>query len=230
MNKKLLKRAFIDSLPVMAGYIVLGIGFGVLLQKQGYGVFWALLMSVLIFAGSMQYVTIDLIATSAGLISAGLMALFVNIRHLFYGIGMLKKYKNTGIFKPYLIFALSDETFSIAVEKEPEKGEEKDFPQYYFFLSLMDQIYWVTGSVIGSLAGSLLGFNSNGIEFSMTALFVVTFVEQWEKTKNHFPAILGIIVTSACRIAFGESKFLIPSMVFITIGLLIVRKKYKEEE
>lgn len=213
--------AFLASLPVMAGYIVLGTGFGVLLQDKGYNWLWAALMSVTIFAGSMQYVAVDLLSGGATLIAAALMTVLVNIRHLFYGLTMLEKYSDTGWRKPYLIFALTDETFSLVCS--PELPEDVDRKNYYFFLSLMNQCYWITGSIIGAAAGAALSFNSAGIDFAMTALFVVIFVEQWEKTKQHLPAITGIVVTIVCRLLFGTESFLIPSMIGILAAMLLAR-------
>ena len=161
------------SIPVMAGYIVLGIGFGMLLGAKGYGIIWALAMSVFIYAGSMQYVAIDLITGGASLISAALMTLMVNARHLFYGISMVERYKDTKPYKPYLIFALTDETYSLVCSGDvPEGVEEK---KYFFLVSLLNQIYWVIGSVMGSVLGSVLNINTEGIDFSMTALFLVVF-------------------------------------------------------
>ena len=151
------KYAFKQSIPIMAGYIVLGMGFGVLLEAKGYGVLWAIAMSVFIYAGSMQYVAIDLITGGASVIVAALMTLMVNARHLFYGISMLDKYKDTGKYKPYLILALTDETYSLVCSGEIPDGVDRN--KYYFLVSLFDQIYWVLGSVAGSVLGSVLNFN-----------------------------------------------------------------------
>lgn len=218
-----LRYAFLSSLPVMAGYIVLGTGFGVLLQDKGYNWLWAALMSVTIFAGSMQYVAVDLLSGGATLIAAALMTVLVNIRHLFYGLTMLEKYSDTGWRKPYLIFALTDETFSLVCS--PELPEDVDRKNYYFFLSLMNQCYWITGSILGAAAGAALSFNSAGIDFAMTALFVVIFVEQWEKTKQHLPAITGVAVTVICRLLFGAESFLIPSMIGILAAMFLLKGK-----
>ena len=152
------KYAFKQSVPIMAGYIVLGMGFGVLLESKGYGVLWAIAMSVFIYAGSMQYVAINLITGGASLIATALMTLMVNARHLFYGISMLDKYKNTGKYKPYLIFALTDETYSLVCSGKIPAGVDRN--KYYFLVSLFDQVYWVIGSVIGSAIGSVLNFNT----------------------------------------------------------------------
>lgn len=223
-----LRYAFISSLPVMAGYIVLGMGFGVLLQDKGYSWWWAALMSVTIYAGSMQYVAVDLLSGGATLLSAALMTVLVNLRHLFYGLTMLEKYNDTGRRKPYLIFSLTDETFSLVCA--PDLPAEIDRNSYYFYLSLMNQCYWITGSILGAVAGSALSFNSAGIDFAMTALFVVIFVEQWEKTKGHLPAVTGVAVTAVCRLLFGSSGFLIPSMIGIMAAMLLEKKWIKEEK
>lgn len=218
---KTFKYAFVRSLPIMAGYIVLGLGFGVLLQSKGYGVGWALAMGGLIYAGSMQYVAIDLLAGSASLISAALMTLMVNARHLFYGISMLERYKDTGAAKPYLIFALTDETYSVVCSGDVPNGVDRK--KYYFWVSLLDQFYWVVGCVAGALLGSVLPFDTTGIDFSMTALFLVVMVEQWRSTRDHTPALVGLGVSLVCLLIFGSSNFLIPSMIGITVALTLLR-------
>lgn len=222
------KYAFKQSLPIMAGYIVLGMGFGVLLETKGYGAGWAFLMSGFIYAGSMQYVTIDLLTGGASLISAALMTLMVNARHLFYGISMIERYRDTGPYKPYLIFALTDETYSVVCSGTvPEGVDEK---KYFFLVSLFAQCYWITGSVLGSLLGAMANFNSAGIDFSMTALFLVVFVEQWRSTKNHTSAIAGVAASLICLLIFGADRFLIPSMVSITVLLTVLRKKLDSQQ
>lgn len=221
-RRKTIKHSFKASLPIMAGYIVLGMGFGILLQSKGYEWWWALLMSGAIYAGSMQYVTIDLLAGGASLISAALMTLLVNVRHIFYGITMLEEYKDTGTKKPYLIFALTDETFSLVCS--PSVPKEVNKKEYFFFVSLFNQCYWIIGSVLGAVIGSTVSFNTAGVDFAMTALFVVIFVEQWESTKQHLPAITGIVCSVVSLLIFGASDFLIPAMIAITIALFVERK------
>ena len=222
------KYAFKQSVPIMAGYIVLGMGFGVLLESKGYGVLWAIAMSVFFYAGSMQYVAINLITGGASLIATALMTLMVNARHLFYGISMLDKYKNTGKYKPYLIFALTDETYSLVCSGKIPAGVDRN--KYYFLVSLFDQVYWVIGSVIGSAIGSVLNFNTAGIDFSMTALFLVVFVEQWKSTKDHASAITGVAASVVCLLIFGAGNFVIPAMISITVILLLMRKFRKDSE
>lgn len=223
-DKKAIKAAFVSTIPVMTGYLVLGIGFGVLLKTKGYGALWALAMSVCIYAGSMQYVAIDLLSGGASLIVAALTTLTVNARHLFYGISMIDKYKDTGKVKPYLIFALTDETYSLVCNDENSKNVENK-TAYFFFVSLFDQFYWVCGSVIGALLGAVIPFSTDGIDFSLTALFVTVFVQQWLETKKHAPALVGLFVSIACLLIFGSENFLIPAMIFIVIFLTILPKK-----
>lgn len=228
MNRKTILYSFRSSLPVMAGYVVLGIGFGILLQGKGYGVLWAFAMSLFIYAGSMQYVAIDLLAVGANLVTVAIMTVMVNIRHLFYGITMLLRYKNTGKKKPYLIFALTDETFSLVCSPDlPQGVDEKN---YFLFVSLFNQCYWVFGSVVGNLLGNVIPFPTTGIDFSMTALFLVILFGQWESTKEHKPALTGIIISVICLLIFGAESFLIPSMIGITLALFAMKKHMKEEE
>lgn len=223
-DRKAIKAAFLSTVPVMTGYLVLGIGFGVLLKTKGYGVLWALAMSVFIYAGSMQYVAIDLLTGGASLLVAVLTTLTVNARHIFYGISMIDKYKAAGKMKPYLIFSLTDETYSLVCNDETyKKIENKN--AYYFFVSLFDQCYWVLGSVIGALLGAVIPFSTEGIDFSLTALFVTVFVQQWLETKKHTPALVGLLTSVVCLLIFGSKNFLIPSMIFILAILTILPKK-----
>lgn len=228
MKRETILYSFKKSLPVMAGYIVLGMGFGILLQSAGFGWLWALGMSVFIYAGAMQYVAVDLLAGGASFLTAAIMTVTVNIRHLFYGIAMLKKYKNTGKFKPYLIFALTDETFSIVCD--PDIPDGIDCNLYYFLLSAMNQCYWIIGCVCGDLLGSIIPFSTDGIDFSMTALFIVILINQWEAADDHKPALTGILITLVCLLIFGADNFLIPSMIFIALALLGEKKFIKEGE
>lgn len=222
MNWKLLKTAVIKTIPVMMGYIVLGIGFGILFEKNGYGFWWAVAMSIFIFAGSMQYVTVGLITGGASLISTALTTLMVNARHLFYGVSMVNKYKGTGWKKPYLMFGLTDETYSLVCSGDFPEGED---PHWYCFLvTLCDHCYWIIGTAIGSLLGSAITFNTAGIDFAMTALFVTIFVEQWLTTKEHRPALIGIGASVICLLVFGQEAFLIPAMILITVLLTVCRR------
>lgn len=222
--KKTIKTALMHTLPVMTGYLVLGFGFGILIKVNGYGLLHAFLMSLLIYAGSMQYVAIGLFTGGASLVTVALTTLMVNARHLFYGISMIDRYKNMGARKPYLMFALTDETYSLVCHDNPnvEEARRKD---YYLLVSVFDHIYWITGSVLGVLVGSVVQFNSEGIDFVLTALFVTIFVEQWLTTKKHAPAIIGVVASMVCLVIFGSESFLIPAMLIIALFLCL----YKEE-
>ena len=217
MKKTLLKDVLRDTFPVLTGYIVLGTGFGIIMHSSGYGILYAVLMSVFIFAGSMQYAAIGLFTGGASFLTVALTTLAVNARHLFYGISMIEKYKGTGIRKPYMIFALTDETYSLV-----SSGDKST--DYYFLVSLFDQIYWVTGTIIGVVLGDVLNFNSKGVDFALTALFITIFVSQWLESDRHFSAVSGVVATAVCLLIFGRQSFLIPSMIVILITLLVSMK------
>ena len=223
MDRQVIRQAFLKSLPVMAGYLVLGIGFGILLRSAGYGVLWAAAMSGFIYAGSLQYVGVGLIAGGASALTTLLTSIMVNARHLFYSISMLDRYKGAGRYKPYLIFALTDETYSLLCDGHAPEGADPHL--YRFLVSLFDHSYWVMGSVLGSLLGAVLPFSTAGIEFSMTALFVASFTEQWLTSKDRRPALTGLLSTLLCLIAFGPQRFLIPAMLLITLVLTLLRSR-----
>ena len=212
MSKKLFRTAFLDTVPVMTGYVFLGFGFGILMHQNGYGVLWAGAMSLFIYAGSMQYVTVSLLTSGASLLTAALTAFMVSARHLFYGIS---------------IFGLTDETYSLV--SRLQIPEDVSRSGYCFLVTLFDHFYWVAGTILGSLTGTLLPINYEGVDFALTALFVTIFVEQWLSTKNHAPAIIGVVATAICLVIFGTDVFLIPSMVIIAAALTLMRKSGKED-
>lgn len=221
MKIKTIKQAFYKSVPVLAGYIILGTGFGILMHNAGYGVLWTAAMSVFIYAGSMQYVGVGLLTGGASILNTAITTVMVNARHLFYSISMVDKYKNTGKYKPYMIFALTDETYSLLCDGKAPDGTQANL--YKFFVSLFNHSYWVIGSIIGSLIGAVLPFSTAGIEFSMTALFVASFTEQWITTKDHIPGVTGLLSTLGCLLIFGRENFLIPAMLLITLVLTLLR-------
>ena len=221
MKNSLVKTAFIRSLPVMAGYVVLGIGFGILLGEAGFGPLWALLFSLLVFAGSMQFVGVSLIAGGASVLVTAMTTLMVNARHIFYSVSMYDIYRSAGKKKPLLIFTLTDETYSLLCDGKTPEGEDPH--TYRLLVSLFNYGYWVLGSFLGGLLGQIIPFDTTGIDFSMTALFVTVFVEQWTGTKEHRPALLGVAATVLCLVLFGKEIFLIPSMVVITLALTALR-------
>lgn len=213
-----LRAAFPYTVPVMTGYLCLGMAFGVLMKTSGYGVFWSVLMSLMCFAGSMQFLTITLLTTVFDPFQAFVLAIMVNARHIFYGLSVLDKYKGLGKVRAFLIFSLTDETFSLVSTLEPPEGvERRDF---YFWISLLDYGYWVTGSAIGGLLGGLITFNTTGLDFALTALFVVLFMEQWKKKANRPAGLIGIGCPVVSLLVFGADNLVIPAMVLILAVLL----------
>lgn len=223
MKRDTVKKAFIKSIPVMAGYVVLGIGFGILLRGAGFGAGWAFAMAAFIYAGSLQYVGVGLLAGGAGFIMTLLTTIMVNARHLFYSISMIDRYRNAGKYKPYMIFALTDETYSLLCDGDAPDPETADL--YRFLVSLFNQLYWITGCVLGSLLGAVLPFSTEGIAFSMTALFIASFTEQWLRSREHLPAVTGFLSTLLCLLIFGPDNFLIPAMLLIMLVLTLFRSK-----
>lgn len=217
------KEAFKDSIPIMAGYIVLGSGFGIVASSYNYNILVPICMSLFIYAGSMEYLTLSLLSMGTTLINAAIMTVVVNLRHMFYGIAMLSKYNNLKKHKAYTIFSLTDETFSVVVSKKLNDDLNSD--EYYFYISLLDQFYWLVGTIVGYLIGNILPFSSEGVDFSMTALFICVVIGQWEENKNHFPTIIGFVVSVICLLIFGGSNFLIPSIFLICLILIFTRGK-----
>lgn len=227
MNKDIklgpaLKSAFPYTIPVLSGFILLGITYGVLMDSKGYSVGWAVLMSAIAFCGSMQFVAITLLTTIFNPIQAFLLSLLVNARHLFYGISLLDKYKGLGKARLILIYLLCDETFSIVSSINPPKNVEPKY--FYLSISLLHYIYWITGTLIGGLLGSVVSINTNGLDFVLTALFVVLFMEQIKIKENLLPGIIGISCSLVMIFLFGASNMVIPSMVAIATLLILGRK------
>lgn len=221
--RRTLAAAFPHTVPVLTGYLVLGMAYGVLMQAKGYGAIWAFLMSAVAFCGSMQFVAITLLASAFDPVGAFLMSLMVNARHLFYGVSMLGKYRGMGWAKVPLVYTLSDETFSIVSSVEPPEGmRARDF---YLAVSVLDYIYWVGGSVLGALAGKFIRFDTTGLDFALTGLFVVLFIEQVKNPENRRSGVIGMACTVAALAVFGADKLVIPAMILVLVVLLLGRKK-----
>lgn len=218
-----LRAAFPATIPVLTGYLCIGMAYGLLMANAGYGVFWALLLSLLCYAGSMEFVAVSLLTAGFDPVQALLMALMINARHAFYGLSMLEKYRGTGWARPFLIFSLTDETFSLVSTLEPPDGvTRRDF---YFWISLLDYLYWQVGSVLGALIGGLLPFDTTGLDFALTALFIVLFLEQWRKKENRPAALIGLGCTAVSLAVVGADRLVIPAMVLILAVLLGGRNK-----
>lgn len=221
------KAAFPHTLPVLAGFLFLGIAYGILMKSIGYGAGWTFLTSFLVFAGSMQYVGITLLSAAFNPLYALFITLMVNARHIFYGISMLERLKLSGKFKPYLIFAMCDETFSILCSARPEKDIDDGW--FMFFVALLNRWYWIAGSVLGAFMGDYIRFDTKGLDFALTALFVVIFINQWREQKRHYPAVIGVISSVICLVVLGRDNFIIPSMLLILLVLTFTDKKMKGE-
>ena len=224
--KSSFKSAFPQTLPVLAGYVSLGIAFGILLRDAGYGVIYAFLMSLFVFAGSAQFLCVELLVANATLPQVAFLIFLLNFRHFFYGLTMISHYRNVKN-KWYLIFGLTDETYALlSANKIPSTVEKSDF---YFAVTFLNHIYWISGSVIGSLVGALIPFDMTGIDFAMTALFAVLVVEQWKSHSKHFPAILGFSVSILSILIFGAENFIIPTLIIICVILLLVKNQLEEK-
>ncbi len=225
MNKKLKKAflaAFPKTIPIFAGFWFLGLTYGIYMNVSGFSFWYPMIMSLTIFAGSVEFVAVNMLMGAFNPLQALAMTLMINARHLFYGISMLDKYKGTGLKKFYLIFGMCDESFSINyTAKIPD---DVDRGWFMFFVTLLNHIYWFTGATLGGIFGSLIQFDTEGLEFVMTAMFVVIFLEQWLKEKRHTSALLGLGLSLICLIAFGADGFIIPAMLAILGVLTLIRR------
>lgn len=225
--KDVFKVAFPKTIPILFGYLFLGCGFGVLLAKSGYHFLWTTFTASTVYSGSMQYVAVDLLNKPFSIFNAVIMTLAVNIRHVFYGLSLIEKYKGIGAKKIYCMFGLTDETYSLVCSQYVPEYIDKG--RYYFVTTLLNHCYWITGCTVGGIIGQFVEFNAKGIDFVMTALFVVIFLEQWESTKEHSPALIGVGCTALCLIIFKSfipllsTYFLIPAMICIFTALTVFR-------
>lgn len=227
MNRKALAAAFPITVPVLMGYLSIGIAFGLMLEAVGYNFIWAFFMSLTIYAGSGQYLGVELLATGAALSQVALLTFLINFRHLVYGLSMLEKFRGMGKRKFYMIFSLTDETYALLAGANPPPGvSARDF---YFAVAILDHCYWILGSVIGSVAGALLQFNTAGVEFAMTALFLVIAVDQWRTYRSHIPALLGAAATLLCLKLVGPDTMLLPALAIIVVVLLVLRVRLEEK-
>lgn len=216
------KAAFPYTLPIFAGFWFLGMAYGIYMNVSGFSFLYPLFMSIIIFGGSLEFVVVSMLLSSFAPVQALIMSLMIQARHLFYGLSMLDKFKGLGWKKYYLIYGMCDETFSINCSVTIPEGIDKGW--FMFFVTLLNQFYWVSGSTIGGLLGSLISFNTEGLDFVMTAMFVVIFLEQWLKEKKHVTALIGIIAAAVCRVVFGANSFMIPTMICILVLLTAIRK------
>lgn len=220
--KKAFKAAFPNTIPIFAGFWFLGLTYGIYMNVSGFSFWYPMIMSLTIFAGSVEFVAVNMLMGAFNPLQALLMTIMINARHLFYGISMLEKYKGTGLKKIYLIFGMCDETFSINYTADIPEDVDKGW--FYTCVTILNHFYWFLGAALGGICGSIINFNTEGLDFVMTAMFVVIFMEQWMKEKSHVNALLGIGLSLLCLIIFGADNFIIPSMLAILITLSLFRK------
>lgn len=220
---KAFKAAFPYTLPIMAGFLFLGIAYGVYMRSLGFSFLYPMFMSMLIFAGSSEFVVATLLLSNFNPLYAFLLTVMINARHLFYGISMLEKYDVKGVKKLYLIFGLCDETFSINCSVTPPENVNKDW--FMFFITLLNHIYWIAGATLGGVLGGLISFDIKGLDFVMTALFVVIFLDRFMSRKVHLPAIAGIVISAVCLVVLGADNFIIPALLLILLFLTLCRSK-----
>jgi 4-azaleucine resistance transporter AzlC len=228
MKKKALKAAFPYTIPIFAGFWFLGLAYGIYMNVSGFSFVYPMVMSVLIFGGSLEFVAVEMLLSPFAPVQTLVMTLLIQARHLFYGISMLDRFKNMGWKKFYLIFGMCDETFSINYTAQVPEGVDRGW--FMFFVTLLNHFYWVSGATIGGLVGALIHFNTEGISFVMTSMFVVIFMEQWMKEKHHISAYIGLGVAAVCLFLFGADSFMIPTMVLIVAFLSICRKPLEKKE
>ena len=223
-----LKCAFPHTIPIFAGFCFLGMTYGIYMKVSGFAFWYPMLMSLVIYGGSLEFMAVSMLLAPYAPMQAFLMTLMIQARHLFYGIALLDKFRGMGWKKPYLIFGMCDETFSINCTAEIP--EDVDRGWFYFFVTLLNQIYWVLGATAGGLVGGLIRFNTEGLDFVMTAMFVVIFLEQWRKEKRHDSAAVGMAASVVCLAIFGADNFLIPTMVCILAVLTALRRPLEQKE
>jgi len=224
-DKKIFQNALRSTVPVLTGYLVLGFGFGVIMRSSGFDAIITVAMSLFIYAGSMQYAAVSLLTGGVSLVTVALTTLMVNARHIFYGISMLNKYSGMGIAKPYLIFGLTDETYSLVCSADTASP---DYRKHCISITTLNHLYWVSGTALGAILGAVIPFNTEGIDFALTALFLTVFIEQWLSAKRHFSALVGVGASVLSLVIFGTERFLIPAMLIIALVLCLVKDKESE--
>lgn len=228
MRRKALKAAFPCTIPIMTGFIFLGASYGIYANASGFSFVYPLFMSMLIYGGSLEFVAVEMLLSPFAPLQVFIMALLIQARHLFYGLSMLDKFKGLGWKKFYLIYGMCDETFSVNYTADIPEDVDKGW--FMFFVTLLNQFYWVASATAGGIIGSLLKINTDGISFVMTAMFVVIFMDQWLKEDNHISSLIGLGVSLICLLIFGPDSFMIPTMITIVVLLTVLRRRLEKEE
>ena len=227
MKKQAVKKAFVKSIPIMCSYLFLGTAYGIMMEEAGFGWYYSLLASVTVYTGAFQFVLITFLSSGASILTVAATAFLMNSRQTFYSLTFVDEFSKMGKKLPYMIYTMSDETYAVNCSLEQD---EKDRSSIMFFVAVFSRCYWIIGSVAGGMIGQLIPFELEGIDFCMTALFVIIFIDQWKKNKNHLPAILGLTVSVVCLILFGQDRFMLPALIVVSgILLLTNRNEVKEE-
>ena len=226
MKRRALRAAFPHTVPILTGFLFLGMTYGVYMASLGFSWIYPTLMALTIYAGSMEFVTANMLLGAFNPLQALAMTLMVNARHLFYGLAMLDRFRGLGWKKLYLIFGMCDETFSVTCSTRAPEGVDEGW--FMTFVTLLDQLYWVLGAALGGLCGSLLTLNTEGLDFVMTAMFVVIFLENWLKEENHTSSLLGLALPLVCLVLFGAQSFILPSMAAILLALTALRGRLEK--
>ncbi len=228
MRIKALKVAFPQTIPIFTGFWFLGMAYGIYMNASGFSFIYPLCMSLLIYGGSLEFVAVEMLLSPFAPLQTFIMALLIQARHLFYGLSMLDKFKGLGWKKYYLIFGMCDETFSINCSADIPENVDRGW--FYFWVTLLNQFYWSAAATTGGIVGSLLKIDTSGISFVMTAMFVVIFLEQWLKEKEHSTSLIGLTVSVLCLVVFGPDSFMVPTMVLIVGLLTLLRKPLEKKE
>ena len=221
--KEAIVKAFPYTVPVLAGYLFIGGAFGVMFADEGYSVLWAILMSVVIYAGSGQYLATTFFVPGFSLLQAAFLTIMVNIRHVFYGLSLVDRYNRYGKKRWYMVFGMTDETYSLICTTDVPEGVDEE--KFLFSITLLDQLYWILGTIVGSLLMTAFAFNSDGIEFAMTALFIVMFMELWYRRTNRPAELIGAGASIVCLVVFGADGFVLPAMLLMIAIILIARRR-----
>ncbi len=221
--KTALRAAFPHTVPIFAGFGFMGIAYGLLMNKSGFSFYWPMLMAMTIFSGSVEFVAVKLLLSPFNLVQSFVIALFICARHLFYGISMLDRFKGMGWKKFPLIYGMCDETFSVNYTARVSQGVDHGW--FMLWVTVLDYTYWVTGAALGGIFGTWVSFSTKGLDFVMTAMFVIIFMEQWMKEKRHAASIMGIVISAVCLVIFGSNNFVVPSMAFMLLMFMSLRSK-----
>lgn len=217
-----LKTAFVKSIPIFCSYVFVSMAYGMMMASAGFPWYDSLLVSLTVYTGAFQFVLITFLSSGASLITIALTALLMNSRQSFYSITFLKEFKQMGRRKLYMIHTMTDETYAVNCTLDLPKKEKEDT---MFLVALFSRCYWIVGSVLGGILGQIVPFDLTGLDFCMTALFLIIFIDQWEKAEKHTLALTGLGIGVICLLIFGENRFMLPALLIVSALLLLFQRK-----